>query len=189
MSFHSIIPRVLKSSGDDQRHTGHLEMRPSVLRSGPVGISTPCLLWWLEFISFSFFFFFFLFRVAAVAYGSSQARGWIGTADASYTTATATPDLSHVWDLHHSSQQHWIPNPLSKAPGIEPSTSRFLVRFVSTVPRWELNIFFNPPCSSYSWVISLLLCTALPHIRLLEYETKFPILSESQHDTWRFLTS
>ena len=31
-----------------------------------------------------------------------------------YTTATATPDLSHVCDLYHSSQQHWIPNPLSE---------------------------------------------------------------------------
>ena len=30
-------------------------------------------------------------------------------------TATATPDLSHVWDLHHCSWQHWILNPLSKA--------------------------------------------------------------------------
>ena len=32
-----------------------------------------------------------------------------------YTTATAIPDPSQVCDLHHSSQQHWIPNPLSKA--------------------------------------------------------------------------
>ena len=32
-----------------------------------------------------------------------------------YTTAKETQDLSHVWDLHHSSQQHWILNPLSKA--------------------------------------------------------------------------
>ena len=32
-----------------------------------------------------------------------------------YTTATATPDPSHVWDLHHSSQQHQILNPLSRA--------------------------------------------------------------------------
>ena len=30
-----------------------------------------------------------------------------------YTTATAMPDPSHVCDLHHSSQQHGIPNPLS----------------------------------------------------------------------------
>ena len=32
-----------------------------------------------------------------------------------YTTATATPDPSHVCDVHHSSRQHWILNPLSKA--------------------------------------------------------------------------
>ena len=32
-----------------------------------------------------------------------------------YTTATATPDLSPVWDLHHSSRQCRVPDPLSKA--------------------------------------------------------------------------
>ena len=32
-----------------------------------------------------------------------------------YTTATATPDLSRVFDLNHSSWQHLILNPLSKA--------------------------------------------------------------------------
>ena len=32
-----------------------------------------------------------------------------------YTTATATWDLSHVFDLHHSSQECQILNPLSKA--------------------------------------------------------------------------
>ena len=32
-----------------------------------------------------------------------------------YTTATATWDQSHVCDLHCSSQQHWILNPMSKA--------------------------------------------------------------------------
>ena len=32
-----------------------------------------------------------------------------------YTTATATQDLSCVCDLHHSSRQRWIPNPLSEA--------------------------------------------------------------------------
>ena len=31
-----------------------------------------------------------------------------------YTRATATPDLSQVCDLPHSSQQRWILNPLSK---------------------------------------------------------------------------
>ena len=32
-----------------------------------------------------------------------------------YTTTAATPDLSHICNLYHSSQQHWIFNPLSKA--------------------------------------------------------------------------
>ena len=31
------------------------------------------------------------------------------------TTATAMQDPSHICDLHHSSQQHWIFNPLSRA--------------------------------------------------------------------------
>ena len=32
-----------------------------------------------------------------------------------YTTATAMPDLSHICDLHQSSWQCWILNPLSQA--------------------------------------------------------------------------
>ena len=32
-----------------------------------------------------------------------------------YTTATATPDLSSVWDLHHSSRQCQVLHPLSEA--------------------------------------------------------------------------
>ena len=32
-----------------------------------------------------------------------------------YATATATLDLSHICDLCHSLQQHWIFNPLSEA--------------------------------------------------------------------------
>ena len=32
-----------------------------------------------------------------------------------YTKATAMPDLSHICNLDHSSQQRWILNPLSRA--------------------------------------------------------------------------
>ena len=32
-----------------------------------------------------------------------------------YATATATQDLSHICNLHHSSQQHKIPSPLTEA--------------------------------------------------------------------------
>ena len=45
------------------------------------------------------------------AYGNSQAREWIGA----YTTATATQDLNHVCDLHHSSWKYPILKPLSEA--------------------------------------------------------------------------
>ena len=50
--------------------------------------------------------FFFLFRVAPTTYGSSEPQL------PAHTTVTATRDLSHVCDLHHSSQ---ILNPLKEA--------------------------------------------------------------------------
>ena len=64
-----------------------------------------------------------------------------------FTTTTATPDPSHVCDLHHSSQRagsltHWA------RPGIKPATSWILIlRFTTTEPQWEhplvsLLIFF-----------------------------------------------
>jgi len=53
-----------------------------------------------------------LFRVA---YISSQARGPIAAAAVAYTTATAILDPSCICDLHHSSRQRWILNPLSEA--------------------------------------------------------------------------
>ena len=53
------------------------------------------------------------------------------------TTTTATWDPRHVCDLHHSSQQHWIPDPLSKA-GIEATSSRILVRYNVAAPQQEL---------------------------------------------------
>ena len=60
-------------------------------------------------------FFFFLFRDTPTVYGDSQARGQIRASAAGLATATATQDLSHVCDLHYSSWQCQILNPLSKA--------------------------------------------------------------------------
>ena len=48
-------------------------------------------------------------------YGGSQVRGWIRATTVTYTTATATPNPSHFSDLHHSSEQCWIYNPLGEA--------------------------------------------------------------------------
>ena len=54
------------------------------------------------------FFFFFSF------YGPICGI-WSCSCGPSYTTVTATPDPSHVHDLHNSSQQRWILNPRSEA--------------------------------------------------------------------------
>ena len=62
------------------------------------------------FLSFFLSFFsFLLFKATPTAYGSAQPRGPIGA------TATATKDMSRICNLHHSSQECWIPNPKSKA--------------------------------------------------------------------------
>ena len=52
-------------------------------------------------------------------------------------TATAIAGPSHICDLHHCSQQHqilahWV------GPGIKPTSSWILVRFISTEPQLEL---------------------------------------------------
>ena len=54
-----------------------------------------------------------------------------------YTTATAMRDLSLVFNLHHSSQQGQIPDPLSEARDRTHVliNSWILVRFVSVVPQ------------------------------------------------------
>jgi len=50
-----------------------------------------------------------------MAYGGSQARGLMGAVAPAYARATAMWDPSRVCDLHHSSWQHQILNPLSKS--------------------------------------------------------------------------
>ena len=56
-----------------------------------------------------------------------------------YTTATAMPDPSRVYNLHHSSWQCRIGSLTHRVrPGIETASSWMLVRFVSTEPQQEL---------------------------------------------------
>ena len=99
------------------------------------------------FLSFCLFFFSFfvfcLFRATLTAYEGSQARGLIGAVAAglrqSYMAelhgyvATGTTAHGNTGSLTHQVR-----------PGIEPATSWFLVRFVSTAPRREL-----PRCFSF----------------------------------------
>ena len=62
-----------------------------------------------------FIYLFSLFRVVHATCGGSWARGQIGAAAAALHHAPATPDPSHVCDLHHNAQQRQILNSLSKA--------------------------------------------------------------------------
>ena len=62
-----------------------------------------------------------------------------------YTTATATPDLRYICDLHHSFWQCWILNPLSKA--------RDWIHILMD-PRWVLNPLSHNGNSSFSLFLS-----------------------------------
>ena len=76
-----------------------------------------CLWHNLEVLNSSFFFFFFFFFLRATSQHTEGPR--LGVESElqllAYATATATWDPSHICDLHHSSWQRWILNPLSKA--------------------------------------------------------------------------
>ena len=62
-----------------------------------------------------FIIYLFIYRATPVAYGGSQARVKLELQLPAYTTATATLDPSHICNLHHSSRQCLILNPLSEA--------------------------------------------------------------------------
>ena len=82
-----------------------------------------------------------------MAYGGSQVMGLIGVVLLAYATASAMPDLSRVCNLHHSSGQPRIFNPLSEAR-TEPVSSSMLVRFVTLSYDGNFEnfffFFFNP---------------------------------------------
>ena len=56
-----------------------------------------------------------------------------------YTTDTAMQDLSQVCDLHHSSKQHRVLNPLIEAKD-RAHVLMDMVRFVTAEPQQELLI-------------------------------------------------
>ena len=60
-----------------------------------------------------------------------------------YTPATGMADPNSICDLHHSSRQYRILNPLSEARD-EPTSSWILVGFVTALPRHNGNSQFNP---------------------------------------------
>ena len=97
------------------------------------------------FFSSFFFFFFFLVFLGPHPWHTEVPR--LGTESEpqrlAYATDTATPDFSHICDLHHSSQQCQILNPRNKARD-ESVSSWILVGCITTEPRQELSpLFFH----------------------------------------------
>ena len=82
-----------------------------------------------------FFFFFFFFGPSPRHLLVSPREVSFGVHRFAYTTATATRDLSLFFNLHHSSGQYQISNPLN-----EPTFSWILVGLVSAVPQQELQV-------------------------------------------------
>ena len=84
-----------------------------------------------------------------MAYGGPQPRDLIRAVAASQCHNHSNAGSEPLCDLHHSSQQHRILNPLRR-PGIKPAASWFLVGFVSAAPRQELRkvffFFIHVPC-------------------------------------------
>ena len=86
----------------------------------PAGKCNSLIVYLFLFLSFlslfflRFIFYLFIFLMVA-AYGSSQARGWIGAAATAYSTVTALPDAS--WNATYTGAHDNAGsfNPLSKA--------------------------------------------------------------------------
>ena len=98
-----------------------------------------CIKYFL-FCSLFFFFFFFFFKNCTCGTCKFPSKA----AAASYTTATATPDLSHICDLCCSLWQCWIRDLLIK-PRIKLASSQ-RQHWVLNPLQWELPIsffFFN----------------------------------------------
>ena len=70
--------------------------------------------WLLKLLTFFFFFFCFFFLGVHPQHMEVPRLG-VKSESSACTTATETPDSSHISDLHHNSQQRWIPDPLSEA--------------------------------------------------------------------------
>ena len=118
----------------------------------------------------------FLFRTTLAAYGSSQARGQIRAAAEVYSSATASPDPSHVFDLTYATARgnarsltHWV------RPEIEPTFSWILVRFLTpwaTMGTPFYTLLTNSTVFIYSPILRATITTSNIPIRLCKIPRK-----------------
>ena len=86
-----------------------------------------------------------------------------------YATVTATPDLSHIWDLHHSSRQCRIPNPLREARDQTHILTDTMSASQPTEPQWELlNKILKEQKDFCKWIIrNVFFCVWLVYLSLM----------------------
>ena len=78
-----------------------------------------------------------------------------------YTTTAAMPDPSLVCNLYHSSQQHWVLNPLNKARDwtqilMDTSWIHYLWATMGTLQSYLYFVFLEPianPCLFFFWFV------------------------------------
>ena len=111
---------------------------PPFLPSFLPSLSPVCLSVFLS-LSLSFFLFLcLLFRAIPVAYRGSLARGRIGAIAASlYHSHSNTESEPCLWPTSRGNIRSMTRRAMS---GIEPTSSWILLRFVSVVPQWELQV-------------------------------------------------
>ena len=77
-------------------------------------VSLRCHHMFYAIFGFLVFCLFFFFRAALAAYGGSQARGPVKAESASLHHSCSKLGSEPSLQPNHSSQQHWIPDPLSE---------------------------------------------------------------------------
>ena len=122
------------------------------------------------YIFFLFFFFFFFCLLGATPAGHTEVPRLgikLELQLPTYATATAMWDLSHVFDLHCSSRQHQILNPLSVARDqtcilMDASQIRFPWATTRTPTFYSFTCWFH---SSFSIILFLFLLKCIPWLR------------------------
>ena len=125
------------------------------------------------FSKLPFYLFIYLFGLFAIswaiptAYGGSQARGPIGAEPPVYARATATRDPSLICNLHHSSQQRRILNPLSNL--MVPSQIRQPLRHGGNSLNFFLNDFYFSIAAGLQCSVNFLLYSPAKSFKFMFY--------------------
>ena len=102
----------------------------------------------IQMISYFNLIFIFLFRATPVAYGSSQARGWIRATAASLHRSHSNARSNNICDLWCCWRQCQLLNPPEQGQGLNPSPHKCYVRFLTCWTTTGTPCFILTGCKS-----------------------------------------